>query len=473
MLVRHYDLMAIGGGTAGLVVSAGAAGVGARTALVERDRLGGDCLWTGCVPSKALIACARASQTATTASRMGVDADPQVDFNRVMRWVHAARERIAPNDSAERFRSLGVDVIAGDARLLGGGRVDVAGQVVSARHIVVATGSQPAAPDIPGLRDAGYHTTDTIFEIEQLPAELTIIGAGAIGLELGQAFARLGSRVRIVEAAESALAKEDHEVVGLLVRQLRAEGIEILEGTGVAAVRREGARFVTECSMDRSARRSIGSDALLVATGRQARTANLGLEAAGVEFTARGVTVDDRLRTTARGIWAAGDVTGGLPFTHVADYQARLVVRNALFPLTARADYRAVPWVTFTDPELARVGLTEREAIARHGSGVRVWRKPFAELDRAITDGETGGLVKIVSDARGRILGAHILAPGAGSMIGEIALAMQHDLPVRALGALVHAYPTYPDAIRQAALGFDKARFTGPVKRIAGWLARR
>lgn len=471
--MRHYDLIAIGGGTAGLVVTAGAAGVGARTALVERDRMGGDCLWTGCVPSKALIACARSAHVARSASRMGVDAEPRVDFARAMQWVHSARERIAPNDSPERFRSLGVDVIQGDARLLGGRRILVAGETISARNIVIATGSRPAVPGIPGLADSGYQTSETIFEIEQLPAELTILGAGAIGLELGQAFARLGSTVRIVEAGDSPLSREDAEVVGLLTEELRREGIEILLGTKAVAVRREGARIVTECDTGNSTRRSLGSDALLVATGRQARTDGIGLEAAGVEFTADGITVDDRLRTTARGIWAAGDVTGGPPFTHVADQQARLVVRNALFPLTSRIDYRAVPWVTFTDPELARIGLTEREAVERHGSGVRVWRKPFADFDRAITDGETAGLVKIVTDARGRILGAHILGAGAGSMIAEIALAMRHDIPIRALGALVHAYPTRPDAIRQAALGFDKARFTGRVRRIAGWLARR
>ncbi len=470
--MQRYDLIAVGGGTAGLVSAAGAAGVGARVALIERDRMGGDCLWTGCVPSKALIACANSAHSARSAQRFGVDAHPRIDFARSIQWVHAARERIAPNDSPERFRSLGVDVITGHARLLGGGAVEVNSGRIEGRNIVIATGSAPAIPPIPGLANVDYHTTESIFEISRLPAELTIIGAGAIGMELGQAFARLGSRVRILESSATLLPREDHELVAMLHERLVADGIELLLGATVQGVSREGARITVECERQGTGALSIRSDALLVAAGRQARTSDLGLEAAGVQVTSRGVVVDDRLRTTARGIWAAGDVTGGPLFTHVADYQARLVVRNALFPLTAKADYRAIPWVTFTDPELAHVGLTEREATERFGSGVRVWRKDFADLDRAITDGQ-GGMVKIVSDARGRILGGHILGPRAGSMIGEIALAMQHGLPVRALANLVHAYPTYSDAIRQASLGFDKARFTGRVKAIAGWLARR
>jgi len=471
--LQRFDLIAIGGGTAGLVTAAGAAGVGARTALIERHRMGGDCLWTGCVPSKALIACANAAHSARTSERYGVAAAPRVDFERAVQWVHGARDRIAPNDSPERFRALGVDVIEGDARVIGGGRVEVNGVVMEARHIVIATGSAPSIPDIPGLTTVDYHTTDTIFEIRKLPDELTIIGAGAIGLELGQAFARLGSRVRVIETAAALLPREDHELVELLRARLEGEGVELLLDTSIEQVRRDGPRIRLDCRSAGTPLRPISPDALLVAAGRQARTSGLGLEAAGVEATARGIVVDATLRTTAKGIWAAGDVTGGPLFTHVADYQARLVVRNALFPLAATADYRAIPWVTFTDPELAHVGLHENEARERFGSRVRVWRKPFADVDRGITDGETAGMVKIVTDARGRILGGHILGARAGSMIGEITLAMKHGLPVRALANLVHPYPTHADAIRQASLGFDKARFTGPVKKIVGCFARR
>ena len=435
--------------------------------------MGGECLWTGCVPSKALIACASAAHAVRQSERFGVAAAPRVDFSRSMQWVHGARNRIAPNDSPGRFRSLGVDVIEGHARLLGFGRVEVDGRVVEARHIVVATGSVPSIPDIPGLSSVDYLTTESLFEVTALPAELTIIGGGAIGLELGQAFSRLGSRVRIIEAATALLPREDHELAALLQAQLEREGVELLLDTAAEEVMRDGTRILVGCRTAGAPRRSVRSDALLVATGRQARTSGLGLEAAGVEVNARGVVVDERLRTSARNVWAAGDVTGGPLFTHVADYQARLVVRNALFPLTSAVDYRAIPWVTFTDPELAHVGLTENEARDRIGSRVRIWRKPFANVDRAITDGETAGMVKIITDERGRILGGHILGARAGSMIGEIALAMKHGLPVRALGNLVHAYPTYADAIRQASLGFDKARFTGAVKQVAGWLARR
>ncbi|HUF26188.1 MAG TPA: mercuric reductase [Gemmatimonadaceae bacterium] len=472
--MSEHDLIVIGGGTAGLVMSAGAAGIGARVALIEQDRLGGECLWNGCVPSKALIAAARSAHGARTAGRFGVDAsDVQVDFGRVLEWVSAAQQRIAPHDSPERFRSLGVDVIDGTARFVGERTIRVDGRTMSAKRIVVATGSKPAVPPIDGLADVPHLTNETIFSLDRQPRTLLILGAGPIGLELAQAFARLGTRVRVVEAMPQLLPREDHELAAMLGERLAAEGVEVLLDTKVTRVTRDGATLRLVAQRGDGTAVTVEGDALLVATGRTSNVASLEAEKGGVETGKSGVVVDERLRTTADGVWAAGDVTGGLRFTHVADFEARLVIRNAFFPFTSRADYSAVPWVTFTEPELAHVGLTENEARERRGDDVRVWRRPFAELDRAIADGEPHGMVKLVTDRKGRILGGHVLGHGAGNLIGEITLAMKHGIGAGKLGNTVHAYPTYPEAIRQAAEGYYKSRFTGAVRSIARWFARR
>ncbi len=465
-----YDMVVVGGGAAGLVTAAGAAGIGARVALVERERLGGECLWNGCVPSKALLACARAAQDARDAGRYGVDAgDVTVDFARVAAWVHGAQARIAPNDSPERFRGLGVDVIQGTARFTGTRALDVDGRHLTAKRIVIATGSRPSVPPIAGIEDVPYLTNETIFARTTQPRTLLVVGGGPIGVEMAQAFARLGSEVHLVASSERLLPREDAELTALLADRLRAEGVRLHLGATVARAERAGDGVRLHLA-DGAA---LAGDALLVAVGRTPRVDTMDLPAGGVETTHDGVRVNETLHTTADGVWAAGDCVGPLRFTHVADYHARLVIRNAFFPFATKLDYRAVPWVTFTEPELARVGLTEDEARERHGSGVRVWRRPFAELDRAITEGQTAGLVKLVTDAKGRILGGHILGHGAGNMIAEIVLAMKHGIGAGALGNTMHAYPTYPEAIKQASEGYYKSRFTGTAKRVAGWLARR
>jgi pyruvate/2-oxoglutarate dehydrogenase complex dihydrolipoamide dehydrogenase (E3) component len=466
-----YDLIVVGGGTAGLVTAAGSAGIGARVALIERDRLGGECLWNGCVPSKALIAASRAAHDAQEAVRFGVVAtSTELEFGRVMDWVREAQQRIAPHDSPEHFRSLGVDVIAGSARFTGDRTLDVDGKSLSAKRIVIATGSKPAVPLIDGLEAVNYLTNETIFSLERQPKTLLILGAGAVGLELAQAFARLGTHVQVIEAAPQLLPREDHELAELLSDRLRSEGVEIHLDSAAELASQQSGRVQLHISGANA--RVFEGDALLVATGRMPNLESLDLAKAGVEVTKPGVVVDDTLRTTARGVWAAGDCIGPLRFTHVADYQARLVVRNAFFPFHSKADYSVVPWVTFSEPELAHVGLTEREARERLGSDVRVWRREFNDVDRAIVDGNTDGLVKLITDRKGRIVGGHILGHGAGNMIGEVVLAMKHGISASALGNTIHAYPTYPEAIRQAAEGHRKSRFRGPVKRIANWFAR-
>ena len=469
-----HDMIVIGGGAAGLVTSAGAAGLGARVALIERDQLGGECLWTGCVPSKALIACARAAHEARTASRFGIATGPvTVNFAEVMAWVRDAQRRIAPNDSPERFRSLGVDVVAGTARFTGERTLQVDGKEMRAKRIVVATGSRPAVPPIEGLADVPYLTNETIFTLERQPSALLVLGAGPIGVELAQAFARLGTQVRVLEAAPAFLPREDHELAGLLLERLCAEGVDIVLDAKVRrASRQEGVIRLDASRSDGSALIADG-DALLLATGRSANVGLLDANRAGIATGPDGIVTNDRLRTTADGVWAAGDVTGGLRFTHVADYEARLVLRNAFFPYSSGADYSAVPWVTFTDPELAHVGLTELEARDRLGDGMRVWRKAFGESDRAIADGHASGLVKLIADRRGRLVGGHVLGHGAGSVIGEIAVALKHRVSVSRLGSTIHAYPTYPEAIRQAAEGHVKSRFRGPIRTVTRWLVRR
>jgi pyruvate/2-oxoglutarate dehydrogenase complex dihydrolipoamide dehydrogenase (E3) component len=350
----------------------------------------------------------------------------------------------------------------------------VDGRTMSAKRIVVATGSKPAVPPIDGLSDVPHLTNETIFSIERQPETLLILGAGPIGLEFAQAFARLGTRVRLVEATPQLLPHEDHELAELLGHRLAAEGVEVLLDAKVTRISRDGRTLRLEAHRSDGTPVTARGDALLVATGRVSNVAALEAESGSVETRKDGVVVDERLRTTADGVWAAGDVTGGLRFTHVADYQARLVVRNAFFPLASKADYSAVPWVTFTEPELAHVGLTEREARERYGDDdVRVWRRPFDDVDRAIADGEPHGMVKLITDRRGRILGGHVLGHGAGSLIGEITLAVTHGIAAGRLGNTVHAYPTYPEAIKQAAEGYYKSRFTGVVRSIARWFARR
>ena len=476
-----YDLVVIGGGTAGLVTAAGSAGIGARVALVERARLGGECLWNGCVPSKAIIAAARAAADARASARFGVNTGTvEVDFAAAMQWVHDAQQRIAPHDSPERFRALGVDVIQGEARFTGERTIAVDGRQLDAKRIVIATGSAPAVPPIPGLRDVPFLTNETIFSLTTQPRTLLVLGGGPIGLELAQAFARLGTAVYVIEAAPRLLPREDQELAALLGDRLRAEGVQLHLGVKASRVERapdgRGVRVNVSPGDDAGAGSApivLDGDALLVATGRTPRHESLELARGGVEVGQGGIIVDDHLRTTAEQVWAAGDCVGPLRFTHVADYQARLVIRNAFFPLASTADYSTVPWVTFTEPELAHVGLTEEEARARHGERVRVWRRSFADVDRAITDGETDGMVKLVTTAKGKILGGHVLGYGAGNMIGEITLAMKHGISAHALGGTMHPYPTYPEAIKQTAEQYTKSRFTGLAKRAVNWYVRR
>lgn len=459
--IRTYDLAVIGAGTAGLVASRVAASLGARVVLIERERPGGDCLWTGCVPSKALIAAADLAHRIRTADSVGLaPRDPEIDFARVMEHVHGAQRTIEPEDSADSLRRDGVHVIEGAARFAGPGRIDVDGAILRYRTALIATGSRPVAPDLEGLDGADPLTTDTVWELRARPDRLAILGGGPIGCELGQAFQRLGAQVTLVEQADRVLAKEEPEAQQLIADRLRADGVELR--LGATAVRVEGTGVLVV--KDGGSEQRIEFDRILVAVGRRPETHGLGLETVGVERDERGaVKVDDRLATTARGVYAAGDaVSGGLPFTHVAGYHGRTVVANALFGARSRISYDAVPWTTFTNPEVGRVGLTEGQARERFGDGAKAVTHDYAHNDRAIVAGEMCGFAKLVGDPRGRLVGATVAAPHGGESIAELAAWLRAGRRIDDVSQTVHAYPTFSESQARAADDHLRAKYLKP-----------
>ncbi|MBA3422837.1 MAG: FAD-dependent oxidoreductase [Thermoleophilaceae bacterium] len=459
--MRRYDLAIVGGGTAALVAAFGAAGLGARVVLCERRaQTGGDCLWTGCIPSKSLLAAAELAHRMRTADSVGLEpAEPAVDFARVMAHVHGARERIAPHDSIDRLRGEGVHVMRGSARFVGPGRIAIDTQELRFRTALIATGSEPVVPAIDGLSEAEPLTNESVWDLRQQPQRLLVLGGGPLGCELGQAFARLGTRVTLVEQARSLLGKEEPEAQALLAGRLADEGVELrLEAE---AVRVEKGDDGPSLLIRRAgAEQRLPFDRVLVAAGRRPVTAGLGLETVGVETDLHGaVEVDDTLRTSARGIFAGGDVTATLPFTHVAGHHGRLVVANALFHGRQRFRPDAVPWVTFTDPEVARVGLTEAQARERFGDRVTVERYSYEQLDRAITAGRTHGFAKLIAGPRGRLVGATVAAPAGGEAIAELAARLESGGKLADVSRSVHAYPTFAEGPARAADEHLRARF--------------
>jgi pyruvate/2-oxoglutarate dehydrogenase complex dihydrolipoamide dehydrogenase (E3) component len=461
----RYDLIVIGGGSAGLPAASLAAALGARVALLDRERLGGECVYTGCVPSKALLHVARVAAQVRAAPQIGLSAQlGPVDMAAVADQVQRAIEAVyAENDAPEHFVAQGVDVAFGEVRFLSSDRLAVNGQSVAARRYLVCTGSHPAVPTIPGLAEAGFLTNESVFDLRHLPESLVVIGGGPVGCELAQAFARLGARVTIVEYAERLLQQDEPEASQVLQARLAAEGVTILARTDVTNIAVRGGLKVVAASTP-NARVEIAAEEVLVAVGRVPNVDGLRLDAAGVRHdTKTGIAVDSSLRTTNPRIYAAGDVTGGYRFTHAAALQARTAVRNALFPGRHALDERVMPWATFTEPEVAHVGLTEAEARRRHGERVRVYAQPFRSVDRAITDGATAGFVKLVSTREGALLGAHIVGAGAGEYINELALAMRQRIGLAELARTTHVYPTLALAIQQAAGMYLQERTVGSI----------
>jgi pyruvate/2-oxoglutarate dehydrogenase complex dihydrolipoamide dehydrogenase (E3) component len=470
--IVEADLCVIGAGSGGLSVAAGAAQMGAKTVLIEKGAMGGDCLNTGCVPSKSLLAAAHAAHVVRTGGRFGVNGhEPDIDFAKVHDHVHGVIASIAPHDSVERFEGLGVTVIKGAAHFTGARDVAVDdGTTVRAKRFVVATGSSAFVPPIPGIDGVPYLTNETVFDLTERPEHLIVIGAGPIGMELVQAFRRLGARVTVLEAAVM-MPKDDPDLVDVVRQRVTAEGVTLHEGAAVQRVERDGNGIAVVWEKDGVETRTAGSH-LLVAAGRRASVHGLGLDAADIDHSPKGIAVDDRMRTSNKRVFAIGDVAGGYQFTHVAGYHAGIVIRNALFRLPAKVNYDAVPWVTYTDPELAHVGLTQAQAEERHGD-VRVLSEPFAGNDRAQAEGETDGLIKVTVGSRGRILGASIAGPRAGELITPWTLAIRRKLKIGAMADVIAPYPTLSEISKRAAGSYYTPTLFGPrTRRIVGLLQK-
>jgi pyruvate/2-oxoglutarate dehydrogenase complex dihydrolipoamide dehydrogenase (E3) component len=460
--ILRPDLCVIGAGAAGLSAAAAAVQMGASVVLIERDKMGGDCLNAGCVPSKALIAAAKHAETLRSGSKFGIaDAEPVVDFLGVMEHVKGAIAEIAPHDSQERFERLSVKVIREHGSFIDPKTVRAGGSVIKARRFVIATGSHPFLPPIPGLTEVPFHTNETIFETQVLPDHLIIIGAGPIGMELAQAFGRLGSKVTVIESSR-ALSKEDPELTKIILERLTAEGIQVLQNTKIQAVKYEEATFKIEL-FNRDL--VIGSH-LLIATGRRPTLNNLGLNAGNISTNINGIDVDDRLRSkTNKRVFAAGDVAGGMQHTHVAGYHAGIIIKNVLFRFPAKVNYQVIPRVTFTDPELAHVGLSEENASEKFNGAIKVLRAKFEDNDRAITEHKTSGSLKVITTYKGRVLGASIVGPSAGELILPWALAVQRKQKIGSLAQVIAAYPTLSEISKRAAGEFFAPKLFHPLTR--------
>lgn len=466
----RYNLVVVGGGTAGLVSAAGAAGLGAKVAIVERALLGGDCLNVGCVPSKALLAAARAAQDARDAGRFGVRAgEVRVDFAAVMERMRRLRAQIAPNDGVEKLRKLGVDVFLGQGRFTGPTTVEVDGTRLEFARAVIATGARAAAPAIPGLADAGYLTNETVFWLTDLPARLVVIGAGPIGCEMAQAFRRFGAAVTLLSDTPHILPREDAEAAAIVERRLVAEGVQLVTSTEIQKVERRGADTVVHYTVAGQPH-AVAADRILVAAGRAPNTEDLGLDAAGVRYDHHGVTVNDQLQTSNPKVFAAGDVASRFKFTHTADALARIVIQNALFFGRKKASALTVPWATYTSPEIAHTGLYEADARAR-GLDTTTVTLPFHDLDRALLDGEEDGFAKVLlRKGSDEILGATIVAAHAGDMISELTLAITAKVGLGKIAAVIHPYPTQAEVLKKAGDAFNRTRLTPTVKKLFTWL---
>lgn len=465
----RYHLVVIGAGTAGLVSAAGAAGLGARVALIERHLMGGDCLNVGCVPSKGVIRASRAWQeTRHARERFGAPAvDPRShgDFGAAMERMRRLRAGISVHDSARRFSSLGVDVFLGDGRFVGPDAVEVDGKRLRFRCAVIATGARAAVPPIPGLAEAGYLTNETIFNLTRLPERLVVIGGGPIGCEMAQSFARFGSRVTLLDKDGHVLVREDADAAEIVQQAMARDGVRFEFDMKVLEVKARGVEKVVAFESD-GQRREVVADQILLAAGRAPNIEGLGLEAAGVRFSPKGVEVDDRMRTRNKNVYACGDVATRYQFTHIADAQARIVIQNALFFGRAKASALTVPWCTYTTPEIAHVGLYEKDAKEK-GIAVDTLTVPLSGVDRAILDGADEGFLRVhLKKGTDRILGATLVAEHAGDMIGELCLAITHGIGLGKIASVIHPYPTQGEVAKKAADLWRRGKLTPGVKKF-------
>ncbi|MEA2558691.1 MAG: hypothetical protein QOH06_195 [Acidobacteriota bacterium] len=457
---ERYHMVVIGAGTAGLVSAAGAAGLGARVAIIERHLMGGDCLNVGCVPSKGIIRASRAWQEARQAAERfgGPATNGPGDFGAAMERMRRLRAGISVHDSAARFRGLGIDVFLGEGKFVGPDAIEVGGKRLRFRRAVIATGARAAVPPIPGLAEAGYLTNETIFNLTELPERLVIIGGGPIGCELAQTFARFGSQVTLLSKDGHVLIREDADAAEVVQQAMQRDGVRFEFHTKILQAR-PGVVVI-------DGNREIPADKVLVAAGRAANVEGLGLEAAGVKYTKRGVEVDDNLRTSNKNVFACGDVASRFHFTHLADAQARIVIQNALFFGRSKASALTIPWCTYTTPEIAHVGLYEKDAKER-GLEVDTLTVPLSSVDRAILDGAEEGFLRVhLEKGKDRILGATLVADHAGDMIGELCLAITHGIGLGKIASVIHPYPTQGEVIKKAADQWRRTKLTPGVKKL-------
>ena len=446
--MENFDVVVLGGGTAGLVTASGCARLGRKVALIEREALGGDCLWTGCVPTKALVASAKLAYQMRHADAYGLEpVTPRVTPKSVMDSMREQRRLISRHDDPEKFRALGIDVIEGEARLVARNVVTVNGRELAAKDIVIATGSRTAVPPVEGLQERGYLDHATFLAQDQFPSSVLILGGGYIGIEFAQIFARFGARVTVVEMLDEIVNKEDAAIITRVREVLVREKVELLTGWAVKSVSEGHARIENKLGEVRD----VAAETIFVASGRRGNTENLGLEDVGVKVEKSWIATDRFLQTSVSRIWACGDVHGGMQFTHAAAYEAVKLVRNMLFPGKSAVDYTHVPWALYTDPEVGHIGLTEAQARAKAGDGVRTYVVEMADVDRAVVDRNTAGLIKFVCDAKGRILGAHALCANASTVIEEVVLARRKGMKISELAQRISSYPSLADGVQKAA----------------------
>jgi pyruvate/2-oxoglutarate dehydrogenase complex dihydrolipoamide dehydrogenase (E3) component len=464
-----YDLIVIGGGSAGLTSAGFAARIGAKV-LIAAEELGGDCTWTGCIPSKALIRIARLAHDQLHAGSSGIGTgEVKIDFPRVMAEVRAVIARVYSNETPEVLARRGIDVATGSVRFATGETIEVGERRIGAKHFVLCTGAEPVIPAIPGLADVPHLTYESIFDLNRLPARIAVIGAGATGVELAQAFARLGSTVTVIDQSSSVLPDADPEAAAAIQRRLESDGVGLRMSAGVTAVSQAERQVVVHVGSSQ-----LKADAVLLATGRRPRITGLELERAGIEVRNGAVSVDKNLRTTNPRVYAAGDVTGGFQFTHYAGWQGYVAARNALLPGADDGVRTTIPWAVFTDPEIAQAGLSEAQARAQL-TGVRIHRLELEQVDRAQTEGERGGFVKLIADAKGKLVGASVVSKVAGETINELALAIERGLTVSDLASTIHVYPTFGFAVQQlaadasleAATSGARGRVTRSLRRLS------
>ena len=471
---ESFDVVVIGGGTAGLVTASGCARLGRKVAMIEREALGGDCLWTGCVPTKALVASAKLAHQMRNAAAWGLEpVTPKLSPRSIMESMREQRRIISRHDDPQKFRNLGIDVIEGAAKLTANREVEVGDRRLSAKDIVIATGARTSVPPVEGLKESGFLDHVSFLNQDAFPESLLILGGGYIGIEFAQVFARFGSRVTVVEMLDEIINKEDADVIARVRQILTDEGIELFTGWAVKSVRREGGKKIARIETKNGESREITVDELFVASGRRGNTENLGLEDAGVKIERSWVVVDKFLQTTAPRIWACGDVHGGMQFTHVAAYEAVKLVRNVLFPGKSAVDYSDIPWALYTDPEVGHIGMTEAEARAKHGDDVRTYKVEMHDVDRAVVDRTPAGLMKLICDAKGNILGAHAVCTSASTVIEEVVLARRKGMKIGELAQRISSYPSLADGVQKAAALYYQdvaGGWLGTIgKKVAAW----